>query len=518
MSVKLPPLNLVVQNGPTPGQVFTIDNSPQTIGRGEGCDIFIADPSLSRQHAQIRVTPNGYVLEDLGSTNGSFVNERPVPGGILLAPGDVIRLGATLSFRVEYGFEPKATMSAVDSAAPMPPAAPASQARLGPRAFGLWLLGIAAGLLIILFLVAGLVYFRFAPQAEPPTPTLVAALPSPALADTATPTVETPTPAGPPPTATALQVPGLAAVAAKQQAFPAGALNKVDPFCKRKIEASATVPIFMTWQEQLAEADDETDYVAQWLNSVYYEVSLDGRPITEINYQRDDSTLDWWGYLGILPAGSHYLSIRRYASRPISTGLDVEPADGKPDVFGPGLAGEGFCEIAVPEIIAAATPTPEPTSTPQPTPTPIPQVQPPPRSTDTPIPTSSPTVQAPTPVPPNPPSIEAYVTEKSDCIVYVWNIQNVKEVYFDGKGVAGNGQHWDCDGNGNDNNGNDNNGNDNNSNDNNSNDNDNGNGNDNDNNNDDGDVSNPTLRIIHLDGRVEDISLEPDSDNPYWRD
>src|SRR5262245_66263154 len=93
MNVKLPPLNLVVQNGPAAGQVFTIDNKTKTIGRGEGCDISIPDLSLSRQHAQIRVTPHGYVLEDFGSTNGSFVNESPVPGGVLLEPGDMIRLG-----------------------------------------------------------------------------------------------------------------------------------------------------------------------------------------------------------------------------------------------------------------------------------------------------------------------------------------------------------------------------------------------------------------------------------------
>src|SRR5262245_62928041 len=101
MSEKLPPLKLIVQNGPTPGQVFTIDNIPQTIGRGEDCDISIPDMSLSRHHTQIRVTPHGYILEDLGSTNGSFVNESPVRGGTLLMHGDLIRLGATFSFKVD---------------------------------------------------------------------------------------------------------------------------------------------------------------------------------------------------------------------------------------------------------------------------------------------------------------------------------------------------------------------------------------------------------------------------------
>jgi len=244
-----------------------------------------------------------------------------------------------------------------------------------------------------LLLVAGLLYFRVGGRAQSPTPTVAAVLPSPALPDTPTPGAETPTPSESSPTVTALPVPGVAAAAASQQTFPIGALNEVDPFCESRVEVTANSPVFITWQQPLAETSNGTDYVAQWLDSVYYEISVNGRPLTQLNYQQDGSTLTWWSDLGILPPGNHYLSLRWYTNRQISTGLDTEPADGQPDLFGPGLAGESFCEIAVPEVIALATPTPAPSPTPIPqptsTPTPVPQAAPLPTLTPTTPPTAS---------------------------------------------------------------------------------------------------------------------------------
>ena len=64
------------------------------IGRSRDCDITLADPNVSRRHAEVRLEPGGYVVADLGSTNGVEVNGRRVDQA-RLEEGDVILLGQT---------------------------------------------------------------------------------------------------------------------------------------------------------------------------------------------------------------------------------------------------------------------------------------------------------------------------------------------------------------------------------------------------------------------------------------
>jgi putative serine protease PepD len=69
------------------------------LGRGSHTDIPVADSAASREHAEIEVTADGVVLKDLGSSNGTFVNEVKLTGPRLLHDGDAIRIGrSTLSF------------------------------------------------------------------------------------------------------------------------------------------------------------------------------------------------------------------------------------------------------------------------------------------------------------------------------------------------------------------------------------------------------------------------------------
>ena len=84
---------LVVAQGPRPGQVFELPRSTVSIGRDPGNQVVINDPQISRQHA--RITPQGglMVLEDLGSTNGTMVNGLRISGPHTLAHGDQIGLG-----------------------------------------------------------------------------------------------------------------------------------------------------------------------------------------------------------------------------------------------------------------------------------------------------------------------------------------------------------------------------------------------------------------------------------------
>ena len=64
------------------------------LGRQPGCTVVVDDPKVSRRHAEIVGTPGGYVLSDLGSTNGSYVNDE-LTSTRLLADGDRLTLGST---------------------------------------------------------------------------------------------------------------------------------------------------------------------------------------------------------------------------------------------------------------------------------------------------------------------------------------------------------------------------------------------------------------------------------------
>jgi len=75
------------------------------IGRAPDCAVQLLDPAVSAYHASIERTPQGYVLSDLGSQNGTYVNGQSIQQ-VLLQNGDVIRLGNTemrfLYPRMEY--------------------------------------------------------------------------------------------------------------------------------------------------------------------------------------------------------------------------------------------------------------------------------------------------------------------------------------------------------------------------------------------------------------------------------
>lgn len=75
------------------GQRWTLNQPVTTLGRWPANDIVFADRGVSRHHAQIRRDNGRHILEDLGSTNGTFINNQRLTGAAVLQDGDEIRLG-----------------------------------------------------------------------------------------------------------------------------------------------------------------------------------------------------------------------------------------------------------------------------------------------------------------------------------------------------------------------------------------------------------------------------------------
>jgi hypothetical protein len=93
------PAELVLIENGAPGRVFPLEKDRLTIGRLPGSDVTLADPGASRRHAEIRLEDGRFVLADLGSTNGTRVNEATVSERPL-EDGDRITIGRTvLEFR-----------------------------------------------------------------------------------------------------------------------------------------------------------------------------------------------------------------------------------------------------------------------------------------------------------------------------------------------------------------------------------------------------------------------------------
>lgn len=95
-------VTLTVLSGPDAGQVFTFDGEVTVIGRSIVCDLMLHDASLGRRHCEIRQAQGQVTLTDLGSVNGTFVNDQDARITTqLLKSHDEIRLGKT-RLRIEF--------------------------------------------------------------------------------------------------------------------------------------------------------------------------------------------------------------------------------------------------------------------------------------------------------------------------------------------------------------------------------------------------------------------------------
>jgi hypothetical protein len=120
-------------SGTSFGKMYGV-TGPMTIGRSAECDISIPVDEISRRHALVKPNAQGLLVEDLGSSNGTFINNKRVQTGQLL-PGDELRLDQVRLILVAPGME-------IQKAA-QKPATPAAAA---PAAAGVpgWVKGVAA--------------------------------------------------------------------------------------------------------------------------------------------------------------------------------------------------------------------------------------------------------------------------------------------------------------------------------------------------------------------------------------
>jgi predicted component of type VI protein secretion system len=88
---------LIAQTGPLNGERWMLSGA-MVVGRDASCEIVIPDRQVSRFHARLLPTPEGVVLEDLGSKNGTFVNGAAISDPVHLQDGDLVQISLAQHF------------------------------------------------------------------------------------------------------------------------------------------------------------------------------------------------------------------------------------------------------------------------------------------------------------------------------------------------------------------------------------------------------------------------------------
>lgn len=88
---------LVAQDGPLKGQRWQLDHT-LVLGREPSCDVVITDRQISRYHARLTPTPEGVILEDMGSKNGTHHNGNSLTAPVVLQDGDLVYIATAQQF------------------------------------------------------------------------------------------------------------------------------------------------------------------------------------------------------------------------------------------------------------------------------------------------------------------------------------------------------------------------------------------------------------------------------------
>lgn len=521
------PYRLVVRQGPQSGQTFALSSGIQTLGRAPDNQLHLSDATLSKQHARLTVQPNGLFIQDLNSSNGTFVNGQRLINAAQLNSGDMVQVGTTVILEV-------VGPGGAITARPVP--AGAATPRSGPT---LGLIAVVIGFVLV-GLAGGGWLFMNGGLAGQPTPTAAATA-------TATP------PAVTMEFSADKSVVKLGECATLKWAVENAQEVRLDgesvpEKSQRKVcpqEADKTYRL--TALSQAGETEEQTV-------DLTVPPTPAPPPDVEIEFSADSTNVPYGECANLTWRVTNAQAVLLDGQKVGPSGKQPvcpqEPANTYTLVVQP-LEGE----LVEQTVIINVPPTPVPTATPTlaPTATLRPQAVTPlidqfladqyslnPGSctvirwtvrhaqtvrldgaqvanqgsqqicptastntytlvatgsggsvqssvtlgvnapTPTPVIIYQPPVVVPPVVPSGPPSVDAWVTMRGDCLVYGWNVNNVREVHFDGQGVAGQGQKKVCD-------------------------------------DDEYEDTNPTLRIIHRDGRVEEIFISDAPGSPFWR-
>jgi hypothetical protein len=188
---------LTIHKGPKAGKAYPLPASVITIGRHSDNSIVIDDAMISRRHARLTWQGNNFILEDLNSANGTWVNNVRITGPAVLRAGDVV--GLSQDILLVFGKQPEpdetvfrspARPAATALPAVVPPAPvmapPPAQASRGWLLFGMGGLMAAIGLLAVV--IVGVAIYLLLKPATPASPTgPQAVVPTTAANPTATP-------------------------------------------------------------------------------------------------------------------------------------------------------------------------------------------------------------------------------------------------------------------------------------------------------------------------------------------
>jgi uncharacterized protein YraI len=464
-------LQLVVHAGPLAGKGFPITKNTLTFGRGPENDITLDDTQVSRNHARLIRQGDEIIIEDLGSTNGTLVNGRPITERHTLQPADIISIGSSV-FGVR-GFAAPQTIGVTQISMekrtypppmpptlgppgpqPTPPAPPAESSGLNMLVIS----GILVLIVIVLLIAAVTAYFltqdRGSTVASIPTVVITAPLSGEQVQVNVPVTVQATAsdPAGVKrmelwvtniKTAEAVSPveQGQATLTASFQWTPPApgtytlevkAYNVQD-----KVSAPTTVSVNVVGPAGL-DTPTTTPTPATPTPTVPSIPSLTTK--TDLNVRSGPGIQ--YDLLGLLPAGVTVEIIGRDETRQWWQIRFSPAADG----IGWVAADPAFSTTAnvdnVPVAQAPPTPTGTPTETPIPatatptiTSTPVPP-------TDTPTPTPTPTATS------QPTNITFDVSptriEGGECVNITWNVTGVREVYFEDQGVGGSANMTDC--------------------------------------------------------------------------